>query len=239
MDSIKVGEAGRPQMTIEEIETACFEAHRGGILVATHCESTHGIKEALLGGVDSIEHGAEIPDELVPLFKKNPKSLRGFTTLTSTVSAGMGMAVLSKEETKITDVKKENAVLIEKGMINGLQKAYKEGIKLTVGTDASVPYSTHYNVWKELKYFMKYTGMSAQEAIHYATKGNADNIGIGDVTGSIEVGKFADIQVVQSNPLKNIDSLGNVSMVFIKGHQIKNPKVKKVKNLTDFEPIEL
>jgi len=129
--------------------------------------------------------------------------------------------------------------LIEKGMINGLQKAYKEGIKLTVGTDASVPYATHYNVWKELKYFMKYTGMTAQEAIHFATKGNADNIGIGDVTGSIEVGKFADIQVVQGNPLEKIDSLGKVSMVFIKGHQIKNPIVKKVKNLTDFEPIEL
>ncbi|MBY9017130.1 MAG: amidohydrolase family protein, partial [Candidatus Lokiarchaeota archaeon] len=96
-----------------------------------------------------------------------------------------------------------------------------------------------YNVWRELKHFIKYTNMSTQEAIHFATKNNADNIGIGDVTGSIEVGKFADIQVVQSNPLENIDSLGNVSMVFIKGHQIKNPKVKKVKNLTDFEPIEL
>ena len=239
MDSRKVGEAGRPQMTIEEIETACFEAHRGGILVATHCESTYGIKEALLGGVDSIEHGAEITEDLVSLFKKNPKTLRGFTTLTPTISAGMGMAVLSKEETKITAVKKENAVLIEKGMINGLQKAYNEGIKLTVGTDASVPYATHYDVWKELKYFMKYTNMPAQEAIHYATKGNADNIGIGDVTGSIEIGKFADIQIVQSNPLENIDSLENVSMVFIKGHQIKNPKVKKVKNLTEFEPIEL
>ncbi len=239
MDSRKVGEAGRPQMTIEEIETACFEAHRGGILVATHCESTHGIKEALLGGVDSIEHGAEITDDLVPLFKNNPKTLRGFTTLTSTISAGMGMAVLSKEETKITDVKKKNAILVEKGMINGLQKAYKEGIKLTVGTDASVPYATQYNIWKELKYYIKYTNMTAQEAIHYATKSNADNIGIGDVTGSIEIGKSADIQIVQGNPLENIDSLGNVSMVFIKGHQIKNPKVKKVKNLTDFEPIEL
>jgi len=239
MDSRKVGEAGRPQMTIEEIETACFEAHRGGILVATHCESTHGIKEALLGGVDSIEHGAEITDNLVPLFKNNPKTLRGFTTLTSTISAGMGMAVLSKEETKITDVKKKNAILVEKGMINGLQKAYKEGIKLTVGTDASVPYATQYNIWKELKYYIKYTNMTAQEAIHYATKSNANNIGIGDVTGSIEVGKSADIQIVQGNPLENINSLGNVSMVFIKGHQIKNPKVKKVKNLTDFEPIEL
>ncbi len=239
MDSRKVGEAGRPQMTIEEIETACFEAHRGGLLVATHCESTHGIKEALLGGVDSIEHGAKITDDLVPLFKNNPKSLRGFTTLTSTTSAGMGMAVLSKEETKITDVKKENAVLIEVGMINGLQKAYKEGIILTVGTDAAVPYATHYNVWKELKNFLKYTDMTAQEALHFATKGNAENIGIGDITGSIEVGKSADIQVVPGNPLENIDYLGQVSMVVIKGYLIKNPKVKKVKNLKEFEPIEL
>lgn len=239
MDSRKVGEAGRPQMTIEEIETACFEAHRGGLLVATHCESTHGIKEALLGGVDSIEHGAKITDDLVPLFKNNPKSLRGFTTLTSTTSAGMGMAVLSKEETKITDVKKENAILIEVGMINGLQKAYKEGIILTVGTDAAVPYSTHYNVWKELKNFLKYTDMTAQEALHFATKGNADNIGIGEITGSIEVGKSADIQVVPGNPLENIEHLGQVSMVMIKGYLIKNPKVKKVKNLKEFEPIEL
>jgi len=239
MDSRKVGEAGRPQMTIEEIETACFEAHRGGLLVATHCESTHGIKEALLGGVDSIEHGAKITDDLVPLFKNNPKSLRGFTTLTSTTSAGMGMAVLSKEETKITGVKKENAVLIEVGMINGLQKAYKEGIILTVGTDAAVPYSTHYNVWKELKNFLKYTDMTAQEALHFATKGNAENIGIGDITGSIEVGKSADIQVVPGNPLENIDYLGQVSMIMIEGYLIKNPKVKKVKNLKEFEPIEL
>ncbi len=239
MSSRKVGEAGRPQMTIEEIETACFEAHRGGILVATHCESTHGIKEALLGGVDSIEHGAKITDDLVLLFKNNPKSLRGFTTLTSTISAGMGMAVISKEETKITDVKKENAILIEVGMINGLQKAYKEGIILTVGTDAAVPYSTHYNVWKELKNFLKYTDMTAQEALHFATKGNADNIGIGEITGSIEVGKSADIQVVPGNPLENIEHLGQVSMVMIKGYLIKNPKVKKVKNLKEFEPIEL
>jgi imidazolonepropionase-like amidohydrolase len=239
MSSRKVGEAGRPQMTIEEIETACFEAHRGGLLVATHCESTHGIKEALLGGVDSIEHGAKITDDLVPLFKKNPKSLRGFTTLTSTISAGMGMAVLSKEETKITDVKKENAILIEVGMIHGLQKAYKEGIILTVGTDAAVPYATHYNVWKELKNFLKYTDMTAQEALHFATKGNAENIGIGEITGSIEVGKSADIQVVPGNPLDNIEYLGQVSMVVIKGYLIKNPKVKKVKNLKEFEPIEL
>ncbi|GAI74631.1 unnamed protein product, partial [marine sediment metagenome] len=46
-------------------------------------------------------------------------------------------------------------------------------IILTVGTDAAVPYATHYNVWKELKNFLKYTDMTTQEALHFATKGNA------------------------------------------------------------------
>ncbi|MHA1797258.1 MAG: amidohydrolase family protein [Candidatus Helarchaeota archaeon] len=231
MDARMVGEAGRPQMTIEEIETACFEAHRAGLLVGTHCESTEGIKEALKGGVDSIDHGAEITDELVPLFKNNPKALRGYTTLTPTLSAGMGLATLPREVTKITEMSFKNAKLVEIGMIKGLQKAYKEGINIALGTDASVPYCTHYDVWKEVKYALHYTDMSAQEAIYFATKGSAECIGIDDITGSIEVGKSADLQVVPGNPLENIDYLGDVRKVIIRGHLIKNPKIKKIKSI--------
>ena len=238
MDARMVGEAGRPQMTIEEIETACFEAHRGKLLIATHCESTEGMKEALLGGVDTIEHGAEITDDLIPLFKNNPKSLRGYTAVVPTISAGMGLATLPIKVTKITQVKRENAKLIEIGMIKALQRAYEEGIKFGVGTDASVPYVPHYEVWKELKYLIKYTGMSAQEAIYFATKSNAKIIGVSDITGCIEVGKSADIQVVPGNPLEKIDYLGQVSMVLIRGHLIKNLKVKKIKKLKEIEPLE-
>jgi imidazolonepropionase-like amidohydrolase len=239
MDARKVGEAGRAQMTIEEIETACFEAHRGNIQVATHCESTIGIEEALKGGVDTIEHGAEITDELLPLFKNNPKALNGYTALTPTLCAGMGLSTFPIEDTKITEVKRENGILVETGMISGLQKAYKEGINICVGTDASVPYSTHYEVWKELKYYLKYTDMKAQEAIHLATKNNAELIGIGDITGSIEVGKSADLQVVPGNPFENIDFLGQVTKVVIMGHLIKNPKIKKVKKLKEITPLEI
>ena len=239
MDARMVGEAGRPQMTIEEIETACFEAHRGKLLIATHCESTEGMKEALLGGVDTIEHGAEITDELVPLFKNNPKTLRGYTAVVPTLSAGMGLATLPIKVTKITQIKFENAKLIEIGMIKALQRAYKEGIKFGVGTDASVPYVPHYEVWKEVKYLMKYTGMNAQEAIYFATKNNAEIIRVDNITGSIEIGKSADLQVVPGNPLDNIDYLGQVTKVIIRGHLIKNPKVKKIKKLKEIEPIEL
>ena len=239
MDARMVGEAGRPQMTIQEIETACFEAHRGKLLIATHCESTEGMREALLGGVDTIEHGAEIIDELVPLFKNNPKSLRGYTAVVPTISAGMGLATFPIKVTKITQIKHENAKLIEIGMIKALQRAYNEGIRFGVGTDASVPYVPHYEVWKELKYLIKYTGMSPQEAIYFATQNNAEIIGVGNITGSIEIGKFADIQVVPGNPLENIDYLGQVSKVLIKGYLIKNPKVKKIKKLKEIEPLEL
>ncbi|MHC1590507.1 MAG: amidohydrolase family protein [Candidatus Helarchaeales archaeon] len=229
MDSRMKGEAGRPQMTVEEIEVACFEAHRANLLVATHCESTKGIEEALKGGVDSIDHGAEIPDELVPLFKDNPKALRGYTTLTPTISAGMGLATLPTSQTKITEINKINAELIEVGMIKALRKAYKEGIKIALGTDAGVPYSTHYQVWKELEYYVHYTDMTNQEAIYFGTKGAAEAIGIDDITGSIEVGKSADLQVVSGNPLEDISALKNVEMVMIRGHLIKNPKIKKIK----------
>ncbi|MFX0026801.1 MAG: amidohydrolase family protein [Candidatus Hermodarchaeota archaeon] len=239
MDARKVGEAGRPQMTVEEIETACFEAHRGGLLVATHCESTEGIKEALLGGVDSIEHGAEITDDLVPLFKDNPKSLRGYTVVTPTITAGMGLATLPIEDTKIMPESFENAKIVERGMIYALQKAYIEGINISCGTDASVPYSTQYDLWKELKYYLKYTKMTPQVAIYYVTKGNAKNIGIDNFTGSIETGKSADLIVIPGNPLENINFLGEVMMVMIRGHLISRPKVKKIKKLKELTPIEI
>ena len=238
MDARKVGEAGRPQMTVEEIETACFEAHRGGLLVASHCESTEGIREALLGGVDTIEHGSEITDELVPLFKDNPKSLRGYTALIPTIAAGFGLVSFPIEETKITQIVYENEKLIGEGTIKGVKRAYKEGIRMGIGTDASVPFVPHYDVWKEVKYFLYYTDMTPQEAIYFATKNTAEIIGVGDITGSIEVGKSADLQIVLGNPLENIDYLGKVSMVVIQGNLIKKAKVKKIKNLKELEPID-
>ncbi|MHA1658355.1 MAG: amidohydrolase family protein, partial [Promethearchaeota archaeon] len=91
------------------------------------------------------------------------------------------------------------------------------------------------------KYYLKYTDMTAQEAIYFATKNTAEAIGIDDVTGSIEAGKSADLQVVSGNPLENIDLLGEVTSVLIKGHLIKNPKLKKVKKVEKCEiiPIEI
>ncbi|MCP4755646.1 MAG: amidohydrolase family protein [Proteobacteria bacterium] len=239
MDAKTIGEAGRPQMTAAEIEAACFEAHRGGLMVATHCQSSQGIRDALDGGVDTIEHGADIPDELVAQFKNNPKAKRGYTSLVPTIAAGMGLVALPIEQTHITPIVLANGVIILKGQIKGLQNAYKSGIKIGIGTDAAIPYSTHYLVWKELEYFMKYTGMTAREAISTATKGTAEVLGIDGITGTIEIGKSADIQVVDGNPWEDIGALGKVISVVCSGTLIRRPKISKLKTQVDFAPFEV
>jgi imidazolonepropionase-like amidohydrolase len=236
MDARQVGEAGQPQMTVEEIQAACVTAHRAGVMVATHCESTQGIEEALQGGVDTIEHGAEIPSDLVPLFKENPKALRGYTALVPTIAAAMGIATLPLEATKISRMSFENAQIVAREMILGLRRAYREGIAIAVGTDASAPYSAHYEFWKELKYYQHYTGMPPAEAIHLATLGTARVLGIDGETGSIEPGKSADLQVVDGNPLEDIERLAAVTGVVIRGLFIDKPRVKRVKAL-DRTPI--
>jgi len=232
MDSGAIGEAGRPQMSVEEIRCACEEAHKGNLLVATHCESTQGISDALAGGVDTIEHGAIIPGDLIPKFQQNGNSLRGFTAMVPTFSAPMGLSVLDTKITKISAIIRANSQLIHKEMVIGARIAYRNNIKIGVGTDASVPYSTHYNFWKELVYLTHYIPeVSNKMAIHLATLNNAEILGISNLTGSIEVGKSADLVALKKDPLQDLSALSKIEAVFIRGMMIKNPKVKKIKKI--------
>ena len=231
MDSKRIGEAGRPQMTLEEIAAACDEAHRAGIRVAAHAQSTLGIKEALLGGVDTIEHGAELDTECIELFKNNPKALKGYSALVPTLSAPITLLEWGVEVLKITKVQQENTVLVRDGLIKGFRQALREGIKVGAGTDASIPLVPHYDFWKELEYYVQYGNISPKEAIYHATKVNAEILGIDDETGTIEIGKSADLIVLDDNPLENLNVLSTPRMVIRAGYLIDAPKVRKVKQI--------
>ncbi len=234
-DAKKLGEAGRPQMTTEEIKAVCDEAHRAGVKVMTHCESTHGIKEALLGGVDSIEHGAKITKDLVNLFKNNPNSLNGYTTLVSTLSAPMDICELGTKELKLTDIIQQNGLMIRDSMIEGLRTAVANEIPIAMGTDAGVPFVAHYEFWKELVYYQHFTGISNKQAINIATEGNAKLLGVDDVTGTLEIGKSADFIVFDENPLEDLMVLEHPVHIIFRGNIIKNPSYKKVKKLVKYE----
>jgi len=228
-DSRKIGEAGQVQMTLKEIGAVCEEAHRRNLTVGCHAESTRGVKEALIAGVDTIEHGADFDDEIISLFLNNPQSLRGYSSYIPTLSAPFNIL---KNKNKLTDwdvVKLTNAGLVFDGQKRGVYKAIKAGIKTGCGTDSGVPFVTHYNVWEELVLLIKYGGITPAAALEAATIGTAEIIGIDDLSGSITAGKQADMIVLSDNPLEKIETLAVPLMVAAGKTLIRNPKVKKLK----------
>ncbi|MCP4763031.1 MAG: amidohydrolase family protein [archaeon] len=232
-DSEKVGEAGEPQMSLEMIQNVCEEAHKNELMVCSHCQSTEGIQLALEGGIDSIEHGAVATDEQVKLFKNNPKTLKGYTTFVATLSPAIMLSGYDIKITKLSPIMKENAILIRDRMISGVKKAKESGLTMAMGSDASAPLSVHYNFWSELYYYEKYGGFSKEECLYQATLGNAKFLGIEKETGSIEEGKAADVIVSKKNPLENFENLKDLSIVFLNGRVITEPKIKPVKGVPE------
>jgi len=232
-DSRVIGQAGRLAMTLEEISAVCEEAHKVGLLVAAHAESTEGVRIALLGGVDTIEHGAAFDEEIIELFLNNPKSLRGYSSLIPTLQAAVTICELNPKDTLMSSVNVENAKIVLEGMVNGLVKATEAGILTGLGTDSSCPFVTQYNTWRELEYVTKYAGLSKEDAIHNATRKNAEILGIDNLTGTLEVGKASDIIVVKENPLTDLRALSKIDMVIRGNLLIDNPQTKKIREVDE------
>lgn len=232
-DAKMVGEAGRLQMTVEEVAAICDEAHKIGLRVAAHVESTEGVRVALKGGVDTIEHGSEMDDEIISLFKNNPNALNGYTALIPTFLAAYPSALLDTSVTKVNATVKENARLVYTSMLKGAQQAIDNDITIGLGTDAAMSYVTHYDMWREMDYYIKQTNLSNKQLIDMVTRTNAKILGIEDITGTLDIGKQADLIVLDQSPLENIEALSDVRMVMVKGNLIQSPSVTRIQQVDD------
>jgi imidazolonepropionase-like amidohydrolase len=221
LDAKKEGEPGELKMSVEQTKAVCDVAHAHGYKVASHTESTEGLKVALEAGVDTIEHGAVMTDEIVSLFKSKGAAL------ICTISPALPLAQLDSSVTLLPPVAKVNAKVVADGVIEGAKSAVAAGIPVGLGTDASCPFVSQYNTWAELYWFQKYVGVTNAFAIYSGTLQNARILGIGDKTGSVEVGKWADLIVTDNNPLEDLKALRNVTMVMCAGQLVKEPKLKK------------
>jgi Imidazolonepropionase and related amidohydrolases len=232
-DARRVGEAGRLQMTVEEVTAACEEAHKVGLLVAAHVESSAGVRVALEGGVDTIEHGAPLDDGLIALFKHNPRSLRGYSALVVTLEPALLMNSIDPSMTKLDPVSQENSRLVFEGMVAGAKRAIEEGVLTGLGTDAGCPFVTHYSTWRELDYEAKYLGLSPARAIYAATAANARILGVDEVTGRIKPGASADLLVLRENPLEDLRFLAEPAAVIARGVYVDRPRVKHLRRLDE------
>ncbi|GAB1156283.1 amidohydrolase family protein [Paenibacillus illinoisensis] len=232
-DAKMVGEAGRLQMTVEEVAAICEEAHKIGLRVAAHVESTEGVRVALKGGVDTIEHGSEMDDEIISLFKNNPNALNGYTALIPTFLAAYPSALFDTSVTKVSATVKENARLVYTSMLKGAKQAIDNGITIGLGTDAAMSYVTHYDMWREMDYYIKQTNLSNKQLIDMVTRTNAKILGLEDVTGTVDIGKQADLIVLDQSPLENIEALSDVRIVMVKGNLIQSPSVTRIQQVDD------
>ena len=227
MDASEEGEPGVLRMPPETVKAACDEAHRLGYKVAAHVESPEGVRVALENGVDTVEHGAKLDDNMIRLFKE-----RGASPV-CTISPALPYAVFDLSESHAPAVAKKNGKIVMDGIIECARTCRENGIPVGLGNDVGCPFIVHYNFWRELCYYHKYVGASNEETLHTATMGNAQIAGIDNETGSLEKGKSADLIVVKENPLEDLTALRNVSMVMVRGRLIRNPKVKRMKYVDD------
>ncbi len=220
LDAKEKGVPGELKMKPEMVKAVCDKAHAAGYKVAAHVESPEGVKVALENGVDSIEHGAKPDDEMLRLFKEKN------AFLCTTISPAVPYALFDRSLTNATEVEQYNGNIVFEGIVECSKAALANDIPVVLGNDVGCPWITQYDFWRELCYFHKYTGVSNAFALYTATKRSAELAGIGDVTGSIEVGKCADMIVTKENPLDNLAALRNVDMVIARGRMIDKPKVK-------------
>lgn len=220
LDAKEKGVPGELKMKPEMVKAVCDKAHAAGYKVAAHVESPEGVKVALENGVDSIEHGAKPDDEMLRLFKEK----KAF--LCTTISPAVPYALFDRSLTNATEVEQYNGNIVFEGIVECSKAALANDIPVVLGNDVGCPWVTQYDFWRELCYFHKYTGVSNAFALYTATKRSAELAGIGDVTGSIEVGKCADMIVTKENPLDNLAALRNVDMVIASGRVIDKPKVR-------------
>ncbi len=177
---------GAPQFTPEELKAAADEAHMAGRKIAAHAHGTQGIKNAILAGIDSIEHASLIDDEGIRLANE-----RGVYLVMDIYNDDyiLGKAIefgLPKE-----NVEKEK--MIGRLQRENFQRAVKGGAKMAFGTDAGV--YPHGDNAKQFFYMVKF-GLTPAQAIRAATSSAADLIGRSKDVGTVEAGKYADLIAV-------------------------------------------
>jgi imidazolonepropionase-like amidohydrolase len=201
-----------PQFTEDEIRAIVKTAEDYGFKVAAHCHGAEAMKRAVRAGVHSIEHGTYMDEEVMELMKQHG------TYFVPTITAGKSVADSAKIPGYYPLIVAPKALAIGPRIQNAFAKAYKAGVRIAFGTDASV--FAHGKNYLEFQY-MTEVGMPAMEALRSAMIHAATLLGEKENLGSIEKGKLADIIAVNGDPIKDIKVMKDVVFVMKDGKVYK------------------
>lgn len=194
-----------PQFTADELTAAFDEAHRGDRLTTVHCHPNDQVRTAVEAGVDCIEHGGLI-DESTAAFLAE----RG-VPLVPTLAAKESFLHYGEEYRRdpqmIANIREARPATIAKW-----QRIRATGVRLVAGVDSLGDLNLELALFVEI-------GMTPAEAITAATQYAAETIGLGDEIGTIDAGKYADLVLVNEDPLVNIENLRDIAWVMKDGRR--------------------
>jgi len=200
--------ADHVEMSEEEIRAIVTASHDYGFIVGVHAHNAEGIRRAIVGGVDSIEHGTFMDDTDLKLMKEHG------TWYVPTVYTGQYVAEIAKIPGRLPPQVAAKALEVGPHLLSTVGKAIKAGVKIAYGTDAGV--FPHGDNWKDFPLLVQ-AGMTPMDAIRTATVNAAHLLKKDKDMGDISAGKYADVVAVPGNPLDDIGLMGKVSFVMKAG----------------------
>jgi len=209
------------QLLPDEIEAATQVAHQKGKRVCIHAWGTEGVKAAIRGGVDSIEHGL-LDDEAVEMMVENGM----FYVPTLNVTQDEKQIL----ESGIPEFMIEKALGSAKAHREGFQKALRAGVKICCGADSNPVAEL---TLLEIEHLVK-AGMTEMEALIAATRNSADLCGVVDRLGTVEEGKLADLIVLSADPLEGISNVRKLKLVLKGGNLVET---RATEGLADFREL--
>jgi imidazolonepropionase-like amidohydrolase len=189
-------------MTLDEMEAVVKTAHNHGLKVTGHCRATEGIKNAVRAGYDTLEHGTFMDDEALDMvLAKSVPVVPGLYFEQASIERGRDFGLSQR----VIDGHQETL----EGGAESYRRLIAAGGRLGMGGDFGFAWNPHGDYAKELSFFVKYVGLSVMTVLVSATRTGAEILGREGEIGTLEVGKLADILVVDGDVLGDITLLEN------------------------------
>lgn len=201
---------GAPELTPVELEALVDAASAKSVPTTAHCHGTQGIKNAIVAGIDSVEHGTFMDREAAELMVQEG------TYWVPTIAALKG--ITGNRDAGIPEEAMAKADEAEERMAVAWEHALEVGVDIAMGTDAGTPFNDHADAAHELAYMVEY-GLSAEGALEAATVDAADLLGL-ENTGLIEKGYRADLLVLPENPREDVLAWQSPEQVFVAGDRV-------------------
>ena len=205
-------QAGQPQLTVQEMTAAVEEAHKRDVPVAAHAESRIGVLNAILAGVDSVEHGHGGDQEAIDLMLLHGTALVP-TILSDRRIIDHGVAA------GIPDFVVEQCEALHQSLVTFLEAAIRAGVRIAAGNDGGAPLVPIGDMVDELELYVRH-GMTPQAALASATTVTASLFRLDDV-GLVEEGQLADLLVLDRDPLASIGALRDPLQVLRAGTPVR------------------